>query len=254
MKIKQLATRQRIRKAVLLISFLLFPITLYYFSPVLILSAASEGIVNGSFLAFAAMLLASLFFGRAWCGWVCPAGGLQELALPVNNKRLPRGRVDWSKWGIWIPWVALIAFLAVRAGGFRAADPLFQIPGGMTLAIPAGDGPPWWLIYYVIVGLFLILALALGRRAGCRTICWMAPFMIIGRWLRNRGRWPALRLQAEPDQCNDCMLCTRDCPMSLEVHEKVKRADMEDAECILCLTCVDTCPQKAIRYSFSGRR
>ncbi len=102
------------------------------------------------------------------------------------------------------------------------------------------------------VGFFLVLALALGRRAGCRTVCWMAPYMIIGRWLRNRVRWPAFRLQAEPDKCNDCQLCTRDCPMSLEVHEKVKRADMEDAECILCFTCVDACPQKAIRYSFSG--
>jgi hypothetical protein len=61
-----------------------------------------------------------------------------------------------------IPWIGLIAFLAIRAGGFRAVDPFYQIPGGVTIAIPADSGPPWWLIYYIIVALFLILALVLG--------------------------------------------------------------------------------------------
>jgi len=32
----------------------------------------------------------------------------------------------------------------------------------------------------------------------------------------------------------------------------VERFDMEDAECILCGTCVDGCNQDAIRFSFSG--
>ena len=36
-----------------------------------------------------------------------------------------------------------------------------------------------------------------GRRAGCHTICWMAPFMIIGRKLRNLVAWPSLRLTAQ---------------------------------------------------------
>jgi len=253
-KIKQLATRQRIRKGLLFVSFLLFPVTLYYFSPVLILAAASQGVINGSFLGFSLMFLASLFVGRLWCSWACPAGALQELAAPINNRRLPRGKVDWIKWAIWIPWMGLILFLAISAGGYHVVNPLFQLAGGATLAIPAGEGPPWWLIYYLIVFLFLILAVTVGRRAGCRTICWMAPFMIIGRWLRNRARWPALRLVAAPELCSDCLTCTRECPMSLDVHEMVKRSDMEDAECILCGTCVDRCNKKAIHYSFSGQR
>ena len=39
--------RQKIRKLLLIIALLLFPITLYYFSPVLILNAAVNGIING---------------------------------------------------------------------------------------------------------------------------------------------------------------------------------------------------------------
>jgi ferredoxin len=81
----------------------------------------------------------------------------------------------------------------------------------------------------------------------------MAPFMIIGRWLRNRVHWPALRLQAAPEQCSDCLTCTRNCPMSLDVHAMVQRADMENYECILCGNCVDGCSKSAIRYTFSAR-
>ncbi len=66
---RQLPARQRIRKALLLVSFLLLPVTLYYFSPVLILGGAYEGVSNGSFLVFGLMFLGALFVGQ-----LCVAG------------------------------------------------------------------------------------------------------------------------------------------------------------------------------------
>jgi polyferredoxin len=250
-KVKQLPRRQRIRKALLLISLLLFPVTLYYFSPALILQGASEGIVNGSAIVFAVLFLSALFVGRLWCGWACPAGALQEVAAPINMVRTS-ARINWIKWAIWIPWIGLIAFLAIRAGGYRAIDPLYQLETGLTMALPVdGGGPPWFMIYYIILILFAGLAILVGRRAACHTICWMAPFMIAGRWIRNRIRWPSLRLRAATERCIDCRACTRDCPMSLDVNGMVRTGDMEASECVLCGSCVDTCPKDVIRYSFS---
>ena len=253
LKVRQLPVRQRMRQAALLLSLLFFPITLYYFSPMLILQGASEGIINGSAIVFGAMFVSSLFVGRLWCGWACPAGALQEIGQPINNKRTPGGKFNWIKWAIWIPWIVLIIALAVSSGGFRAVDPFFQLETKATLTQPLGDGgPPWFLIYYIIIALFLGTALAFGRRAGCHTICWMAPFMILGRRLRNTVRWPSLRLQAEPEKCVHCLICSRCCPMSLDVHAMVERADMEDSECILCGTCVDRCNKGAITYTLSA--
>jgi ferredoxin-type protein NapH len=252
-KIKQLPTRQRIRKGLLFLSLLLFPVTLYYFSPALILNGAAQGIVNGSFIAFGLMFLSALFVGRLWCGWACPAGALQEFSAPVNDKPGPGGKANWIKWAIWIPWIGGIAALAIAAGGYHTIDPLYQLDGGATLAIPAEPGaPPWYMIYYIIIALFWGLALLFGRRAGCHTVCWMAPFMILGRKLRNLVRWPALRLVAEPAKCSDCLTCARECPMSLDVHDMVQQANMENAECILCGTCADGCTKSAIRFSFSS--
>lgn len=254
-KVRQLPTRQRYRKALLFVSLLLFPATLYYFSPVIIMESASRGIINASFIVFGLMFVSSLFVGRLWCGWACPAGALQEFGSPINNKPTPGGKLDWIKWAIWIPWIGGIAALAIRAGGYHVVDPFYHFETGVTLALPVeSGGPPWYMIYYVIVVLFLTLAVVFGRRAGCHTICWMAPFMALGRRIRNIFGWPALRLKAESDKCADCKTCTRACPMSLDVNHMVGARDMENDECILCGTCVDNCPKDVLRFSFSGGR
>jgi len=239
----------------LFISLLLFPMTLYYFSPAIILQGASEGIVNASLIVFGLMFVGSLFVGRLWCGWACPAGALQEFASPINHRPVRGRRIDRIKWSIWIPWVGLIVALAVGAGGYRRVDPFYQFEGGVTMALPLdGSGPPWFMIYYIIIALFVGLAIIVGRRAGCHTVCWMAPFMILGRRIRNLFQWPALRLKAEPATCISCKTCTRNCPMSLDVHGMVQRANMENDECILCGSCADGCPKDTIRFSFSRGR
>ena len=66
-KLGQLPARQRMRKELLLVSFLILPITLFYLSPYLIQMAGAQGVVNGSLLVFAGMSVASLFVGRLWC-------------------------------------------------------------------------------------------------------------------------------------------------------------------------------------------
>jgi len=104
----------------------------------------------------------------------------------------------------------------------------------------------------VVIGVFLILSLIAGRRAGCHYICWMAPFMILGRKLRNLFGWPALHLRANRAKCTNCQRCTTNCPMSLDVNGMVQREDMENSECILCGSCADTCPRDVIRYAFGA--
>jgi polyferredoxin len=246
--------RQRVRRALLIASFIVFPIMMNYFSPYLIVDGGFAGIVTGSALVFAAMFLGSLVFGRLWCGWACPAAGIQEPLLGVNPRRVSR-RADLIKWAIWIPWVALIVFAVVRAGGYHTVDPFYGTVGGISVAGDA-DRPviAAYAVYLGVVLLFFGLALAVGRRGGCHTVCWMAPFMIAGRAIRNRFGWPALRLAADPAACTACGTCTRGCPMSIDVQAHVAAAAMEDTECALCGECVDGCPAKAIDWTFRGGR
>lgn len=244
---KQLPKRQRVRKALVILAFLSFPVTMNFLSPYVIIDASVQGVVNGSLVMFGLMFLSSLFLGRAWCGWVCPGGGMQEIVEPVNNRPVKPRKIDWIKWLIWVPWLSLITWLVVRAGGYSRFDFLHLTESGISV-----DEPMKYITYYGVVLIFVALAALVGRRAGCHSICWMAPFMIIGRWIRNRFGWPSLRLQAKASACSDCLTCSKNCPMSLDVNGMVKREQMEHTECILCGTCVDHCSKKAIRYAFSA--
>ncbi|MBM3499718.1 MAG: 4Fe-4S binding protein [Armatimonadetes bacterium] len=237
--------RQAVRKGLILVSFLLMPITLYYMSPALIIMGAAQGVVVGSAIVFGAQFISALLLGRAFCGWVCPGAGLQEACMVVTDRRAAGGRWDGVKYAIWVPWIGTIVWATIHAGGPRTVEFFFQMPGGISLAEPAQ-----YPIFYVVIGLITLPALAAGRRGFCHYACWMAPFMVIGTRLRNLVRWPALHLRSDVAQCSGCGRCTRDCPMSLDVRHLVERPNMDHAECVLCGTCVDGCPKGAIRYSF----
>ena len=107
--------RQNLRQGLILVSFFLFPATFYYLSPVLILEAASYGIVNGSFIVFGLLFLSAVVLGRGWCGWLCPAAGCQEALFKVRNKKVLKG--NWIKWIVWFPWIGGIAILAIKRFG-----------------------------------------------------------------------------------------------------------------------------------------
>lgn len=251
---KNLAIRQRARKALLLLSFLAFPITMNFLSPYVIIDGASQGIINGSLVVFALLFLSSLFLGRLWCSWLCPAGGLGEICFMVNDQPVKHlKRADRVKWFIWFPWLAVILASALMAGGYHQVNLLLDTQNGISVA-GSPDRPIIiaYIIYYIVIGLFAGLAIFSGRRSGCHHFCWMAPFMILGRKLRNTAAWPALRLKAAPERCADCKTCTTHCPMSLDVNALVHSGHMEHSECILCGTCVDQCARKAIVYSFSS--
>ncbi len=251
--------RQIIRRALVLISFLLFPITIYYFSPYLIIMGASEGIASGSFIMFSSMLVLSLFLGRLFCGWACPAGGLQECASMINSKNAKGGKANWIKYFIWVPWIAGIILAIVFAGGLHRIDVLYQTKSGVLYLGPNSQitypkygisvsEPQSYVIYLGIILLIVVLAFATGKRGFCHYICWMAPFMIIGTEISSLVRLPALRLKADKDKCVKCKTCTKNCPMSLEVMDMVQSESMKNSECILCGTCVDVCPKDVIRY------
>jgi len=237
--------RQKVRRGIILTTFMLFPAIFYYFSPYLIIMGASEGIISGSMIVFLLLFLSALFLGRGFCGWFCPLAGMQEACFiardkPVNNK------FNWIKYIIWFPWIGIIIYMAITAGGLTTIDFLYQTTYGFSI-----NDAYALFIYLIVIVITLVLSFAVGKRAVCHYICWMSPFMILGRKIRNLFRWPALRLRADKEKCIDCFKCTKNCPMSLDVNGMVKDEKMENSECILCGTCIDSCKQEVINYTFS---
>lgn len=237
-------TRQRVRKGIILLSFFLFPATFYYLSPAIIMEASSKGIVNGSFIMFSLMFISSILLGRFFCGWVCPGAGCQESIFQARSKEVKKG--NFIKWVIWVPWITGIIILAIKSGGYNRTDFFYQTTYGLSVS----DVPSVVTYFLVLLVLIVLPAFIVGKRSFCHHLCWMAPFMIVGRKIGNLLKLSQLHLKPNPDKCKNCHTCIENCPMSLPVEKMVKDNDMENSECILCGSCVDGCKNGAVRFQW----
>ena len=235
--------RQNIRKLVIISAMLLFPITIFYFSPYLIIQGALEGVINGSFLVFTGMLITSIFFGRLFCAYLCPAGGVQECATLISNKSPKQGWKNYIKYVIWTVWIFAILLCFINRSKEISVNFFYMTDHGISIANIYA-----YIIYYGIILLIVIPALVGGKRTFCHYFCWMAPFMVIGSKLGQILHIKQLRLTPEKGKCINCHACDKACPMSLKVNEMVLEEKMDHTECILCGACIDTCPKKAICY------
>jgi ferredoxin-type protein NapH len=242
------SSRQNIRRWLLVISFVLLPVSLVYISPVIIVMGAAEGIATGSMLLFIANFILSLVVARLWCGWLCPMGAWQEICSPVMKHTVQDGWRNRVKYGVTLIWLSLLAYLFISAGGIRAVDPFYNTDNGLSITTL-----PVLIVTMVILLILFAIAYFAGRRGFCHILCPVAGLMILGRKIRNRFGWPALQLSADASRCIDCKKCSKTCPMGLDVHGMVRQGEMENAECILCAGCADTCPEGAIRYTVGGR-
>jgi polyferredoxin len=102
---------QRIRKPIVISTALLFHLLLIFhllFSPVIIISSAYKGIVNASFVAFLIIIILSLFFGRAYCSWLCPGCGFQEIISLFIKRKSKNTKASYIKYIIFAIWIGTI--------------------------------------------------------------------------------------------------------------------------------------------------
>jgi ferredoxin-type protein NapH len=240
--------RQRVRRKILFFSFLLFPITLNYFSPYLMTSGTWERVATASLFVWLGVFATSLFVGRGFCGWGCPFHGLQLFWEKVADKPLKRvGYLGALKYVLWAAWVGGVVAGVVAVGGWRRVDLLYMTPIGVSV-----DSAGSLVTYYMLAGLALAPA-AFGRRGFCHYLCPFGVWSIIGTRVSEGLRLPRLRLRADANACNACGRCDRGCPMSVPVAKLAGAGTPDATDCILCGGCVDDCPRKALRFGF-GRR
>lgn len=230
------------RKLVQLLSLLLFPITLYYFSPYVIMMGLSERIVSGSFIVFFILMITSIFTGRLFCSSICPAGAVQDILIDRNFKPAKRKSLHFVKWIIFSIWIACMILIVIQFGSPNSIQPFYQTQHGVSIYQTTG-----YFIYYGVLGIFIILALIFGNRGGCHTLCWMAPFMVIGKKIGRLLKLPYYGLHAK-DTCINCKKCEKVCPMSLS-HEEI--TSNKSLDCISCKACVSVCPNKTLEIKWN---
>lgn len=249
--------RQRIRRAVGIVSLAVFPITMYYLSPFVPLAGLAAGVVSGAWIVFGALLLSALFFGRAFCGWLCPVGALQDLIRsPQNAPRFRTPGLAIVRFTLFALWIAAAVAVLAFAGLPRRVDPAFMTLRGISVVDAVG-----LVVLASVLALFGGLTVLLGRRGGCRSICWVAPFMQAGAGLGRALRLPQLSLVSHSaGHCSGCDVCAHRCPMALRPRAIAAsssstggKPSYSRSECVLCARCADRCPTAALGLAWVRR-
>jgi ferredoxin-type protein NapH len=243
---KTMPLRIRVKAVITTLALILFPVYYYYLSPVIPLMGSTQGIVTGSILVFIMLLAISMVLGRGFCSYLCPAGKIQDMTTMGSNRKFPRTYFSWLKYIVWASWLGTLFFLFRRTGGIKGLRFAFHTQMGISVNDIAS-----LLTYLMVLLVFFIMALLFGRRAACHTLCWMAPFMILGKKLGKIMHIPSLTIKTvQTNSCVSCGRCDDVCPMSLEVSKMVKKGSIESVDCILCGNCVDTCGRHALVHAW----
>ncbi|TEB07348.1 putative electron transport protein YccM [Pelotomaculum schinkii] len=48
------------------------------------------------------------------------------------------------------------------------------------------------------------------------------------------------------DSCKGCNLCSKDCPVGINVLDHKEQGQILDADCLKCNVCVEKCPKKLL--------
>jgi polyferredoxin len=243
MRTIKLQRRQKTRLVITFIFFLLFPVTIYYLSPVISIMAANQGIINGSIVSFVLLFISALFLGRGFFSWGCPAGFIQDIYTLIKPKKV---KLKWLKFAFWIPWVSVLIILFIKSNGIQNIQLLFNMESPISFMNQGAI-----FIYFALIILITLLSLLVGKHSFCHHVCWMSPFMIIGRKLGNVLNIASLHIKSIPSNCNECGACTKNCPMDIHVTAKVKTGLIDASDCINCGECVDACHTNAINYTYS---
>jgi polyferredoxin len=91
------------------------------------------------------------------------------------------------------------------------------------------------------------------RRAWCR-ICPLGALIALFSRFPPFNRISVVKLEKVEEKCTKCGICKRVCPTQVtEVYDK-KGGDVTTSKCILCLRCLEMCPEKdALKLKAAGK-
>jgi cytochrome c oxidase accessory protein FixG len=188
-------------------------------------------------------LLATLIFGRIWCGWACPQTTLSDLAEWLArrvNLKFSGLRVH-GKRGNKILWHLALLLLALLVGSNLLW--YFTKPEDFFRQLFSGQLHPAAVLTLVSMTVLTYFDLALLRRLFCRDIC---PY---GRFQTVLVDSATLALQlpaAEASRCINCGACVSICPMEIDIRQGYQ------IECINCGRCRDACRQVMSKHHQPG--
>ncbi len=111
--------------------------------------------------------------------------------------------------------------------------------------------------YLTSLNLFILLIVTVAAFFFRRSWCRICP---LGGLIALFNRFPpfkwisGVRLDKKEEKCNKCGLCKRVCPTQVTEVYEYKGGDVTTSQCLLCLRCVEMCPQEdCLHFKVAGK-
>ncbi|MDC7219062.1 MAG: 4Fe-4S binding protein [Spirochaetales bacterium] len=212
-------------------------------TPILFSLLMLFGILWKNLFLIAILMGSSLFLGAFHCGWLCPFGFIQDILGKLGKAlKLPRLKIP-AKIDRFLRFSRYILFgLSFLGLGFLY---FIGTPYTTVQSFVYGNIAPigWGVGLYL--GAFLILAL-MTDRPFCRYFCTEgARYGLV-----SMGRLFSIRRNKE--SCIDCKLCSKACPMGIDVSQV---NHVRNGQCINCFECVAACPKEnTLQYGWAFKK
>jgi uncharacterized protein with FMN-binding domain/ferredoxin len=165
----------------------------------------------------------SLFFGRLFCGYLCPVGALQDAfkavgekvgLTPIKLRKIGPFHLEWMKYGVL---GALLVASVLERGHYVSPYSPWLAYLNMFSGFSFGVGG--------VVLLVLVVGSLRTKRWFCRLLCPLGAFQAL---LYALGPMKIKKTES----CEGCSACFKDCPVEI-----VNETEVISPECVNCLNC-----------------
>ena len=146
--------------------------------------------------------ISSIFWGRKFCGYICPIGTAQELIFKLNKKKKEyrfMKYLNWLKYPIFVGTV-ILSYKALQYS-FITFCPIYSL--AHPTMIKAGG--IFSLVSIFVVSFFI-------ERFWCRVLCPYAAFMNIIQYIGNFLHIPRFNIKRNQSSCLSCNICEKKMP------------------------------------------
>lgn len=210
-------------------------------------------------LFFMTLIIFSIIFNKLWCGWLCPFGTFQDTVTFIREKigfkclhltEAIKHKLKPIKYVL----LFLFLFLPFISGiGLPSEPPIFckicpvksflSIFDGnfLNLAVRISTNTLFSIITCIFAGVIFSAMIFINR-----FFCFFCP---VAAFINIFSRFSFLRLKKNASKCNFCGNCWMNCPMDIkEICIEKNKNDIQKENCILCLRCIENCPQDAVLF------
>ncbi len=195
-----------------------------------------QRVFPSAIILLGATLLVAVILRRAFCGWICPLGAMQEFFAFIGRRAGWHRSLHGSKLDAALRALKYVVLVVILALTYYSGELVFRHydPWASYAHVSAGWGE---LTDEFLVGSILLVLLLGGslvvERPYCRYLC---PF---GAFLGAISRYGLVRVVRNDHTCIHCRRCDNVCPVDIPVEAM---SQVTTGECVSCGKCINVCP------------